>query len=110
MATFVSILSWRPQSGWSPDALRRIIHQRHRSLRRRGLHSVALLPGSDGECSAVIVASCEGEAALGSLTASLVPAAADVQVETLRFDEPLRAPRPAPPADYRVALLRALRA
>ena len=109
MATFVSILSWRPTRGGSLDAVRRIIERRRRDLRRRGLHSVALLPGEDGECAAVIVASCDGEAALHTLTASLVPDA-DVRAETLRFDDPLRAPRPAPPIDYRVALLRALRA
>jgi hypothetical protein len=113
MATFVSILTWTPGGNGSADEVRQQVRGRAGELRRSGLHSFALLPDADGSCSAVIVASCEGEAQLATLARDIVPVE-DVRTETMRFDEPVRrAPArrrgPMRHPDYRVALLRALR-
>jgi hypothetical protein len=114
MTTFVSILTWQPDARCSPDRVRQRVRDDAAALRRGGLHSFALLPDADGSCSAVIVASCDGEAELSTLAREIVPAP-DVRTETMRFDEPVkqapRGRRPAGPGvDYRIPLLRALRA
>jgi hypothetical protein len=115
MPTYISMLNW---SGCPPPAagdVRAAIARQSLALRRRGLHSVAFLP-DEGECAAVMVATVDFEADVAALARDIYPAA-DVRVETTRFDddpgERERADRtapPPPPRAYRRRLLEAIAA
>ena len=84
MPTYVSILNWSGTPQPTPAGVQRAIEQRAHDLRRKGLHSVVLLP-DEGECAAILVTTAREEAAVSSVARSIFPAAA-VHCETVLFD------------------------
>lgn len=113
MATYVSIVTWAGCDAPTTDDVQRVMGRRAPALRRRGLHSLAFLPDEPG-CTAVMVATCDGEQANVELAAAIVPGA-QVRVECMRFeDEPaiptwIAREAVAPPdGDYRAMLLEAI--
>jgi hypothetical protein len=65
--------------------IRSALELRSPFLRRRGVRSVAFLP-DEGECAAVMVASCADEETAATLAAAIEPAA-DVRVESMLFED-----------------------
>jgi len=112
MATYVSIVTWSGCDAPTIDDVKRAMGRRSEPLRRRGLHSLAFLPGE--RCTAVMVASCDGEQANVELAAAILPGA-EVRVECMRFEDEPAVPTwiareaVAPPErDYRALLLDAI--
>lgn len=117
MPTYISVINWL--GNWperaqpSIDDVRAAIEHRSGVLRQHGLHSVAFVP-DEGECAAIMVASCANRAAVSQLVASILPGA-QTRADTMLFDDdhetPVRVARrasPRPPRDYRRALLHAV--
>jgi hypothetical protein len=75
------MLNWSGKPQPSIASVRAAVAMRSPVLRRRGVHSVAFLP-DEGECAAVMVATCANEAA-----AAAIEPMADVRVETMLFDD-----------------------
>lgn len=85
MPTYVSILNWsgEPQPGAAD--VRRSIDSHGAALIREGLHSLAFLP-DEGDCAAIMVATCPDEPAVERLAAAILPDAA-VRADSLVFDD-----------------------
>jgi hypothetical protein len=113
MPTYVSILNWSGDPQPSIADVRAAIDEHTAVLALKGLHSVAFLP-DEGECAAIMVATCDDEAAVARLAASIL-GDAEPRVDTMLFDDDpgTRAEvtgelLPPPPGDYRRRLLAAI--
>lgn len=85
MPTYISMLNWTGSPQPSANAIRSSIALRSPFLRMRGMHSVVFLP-DEGECAAVMVATCRNEDTVTQLARSIEPSAA-VRIETMLFDD-----------------------
>ena len=85
MPTYISMLNWSGSPQPSANAIRSSIAVRSPFLRMRGMHSVVFLP-DEGECAAVMVATCRDEDTVSRLARSIEPAAS-VRIETMLFDD-----------------------
>lgn len=85
MATYISMLNWSGSPQPSIADIRSIVQDRSPFLHMRGLHSVAFLP-DEGECAAVMVATCRNADAAARLAVGIAPMA-DVRVESMLFDD-----------------------
>ena len=103
MGTYVSMLVWDGSPPAAPVDVRAAILRHDAALRRRGLHSVVILPDQGG-CAAVMIATVADECSAERLARAILPGAA-LSVESMRFDEDpapaaaLAIVRPAP-RDY----------
>jgi hypothetical protein len=79
------MLNWSGAPQPSANAIRSAIGLRSPFLRMRGMHSVVFLP-DEGECAAVMVATCRDADAVDELARSIDPSA-DVRVESMVFDD-----------------------
>jgi hypothetical protein len=79
------MLNWSGSPQPAIAGIRTAIELRSSALRARGLHSVAFLP-DEGECAAVMVATCRNEDEAAALAAAIEPAAS-VRVESMLFDD-----------------------
>jgi hypothetical protein len=84
------MLNWSGTPQPSVHAIRTAIGIRSPFLRMRGMHSVVFLP-DEGECAAVMIATCRDAEAVDQLAACIEPAAR-VRVETMLFDDDPGAP------------------
>jgi hypothetical protein len=85
MPTYISMLNWSGSPQPSIASVRSLLTLRSPFLRMRGMHSVAFLP-DEGDCAAVMVATCRDEEETAKLAASIAPAF-DVRVESMLFDD-----------------------
>ena len=85
MPTFISMVIWSGSPQPSIARIRAAVDERSPFLRMRGLHSVAFLP-DEGECAAVMIATCRDAAGAEKIAAEIDPAA-QVRVETMLFDD-----------------------
>ena len=113
MPTYISIINWLGTPQPTIDDVRAAIEERSGALRQHGLHSVAFVP-DEGECAAIMVATCANRNAVTLLSASILPGA-ETRADTMLFDDdhetPVRVARrasPPPHRDYRRALLQAV--
>jgi hypothetical protein len=113
MPTYVSILNWSGETQPSAAEVRAAIDGHGAALIRQGLHSLAFLP-DEGDCAAIMVATCRDEAAVQRLAASIL-STADVQVDCMVFDDDPEThawtpeeEAPPPPAGFHRALLHAI--
>jgi hypothetical protein len=79
------MLNWSGTPQPSIASMRASVDLRSPWLRRRGVHSVAFLP-DEGECAAVMVATCADEDAAAFLAAAIEPMA-ELRVETMLLDD-----------------------
>ncbi len=96
MGTYVSILNWTQQPRPTATDLRAAILRHDATLRRRGLHSIVLLPDR-GECMAVIIAAVRDARDIEPLATSILPGV-PITIESLLFDDGTVAPPPPRPA------------
>jgi hypothetical protein len=109
MSTWISMLKWSGDPEPSPAEVRAAIAPRATTLRRRGLHSLVFLR-DEGECSAVMIATCNDERDAARLAADVLPRAS-VEVESMRFEDASGRHAlsvPPLPRDYRHSLLAAV--
>lgn len=113
MPTYVSVLNWTGFPQPRTEDVRRAIASRPDVLRGAGMHSVVFLP-DEGECAAIMVATCDGARDAAAIASSILPSA-DVKVETMLFDDDpgtpawvVREVAPPPLRDFRRALLEAI--
>ncbi len=113
MPTYISIINWLGTPQATIDDVRVAIEHRSGVLRHNGLHSVAFVP-DEGECAAIMVATCANRTAVSRLVESILPGA-ETRADTMLFDDdhetPVRVARqasPPPHRDYRRALLHAV--
>lgn len=85
MSTYISMVTWSGNPQPTPADIRSAVLRRDDELRRRGLHSVALLP-DEGSCAAVMVASVPDETEAERIAAELLPDA-QARVDSMRFDD-----------------------
>jgi hypothetical protein len=85
MPTYISMLNWSGTPQPSIAEIRCAFEARSPYLRLRGVHSVAFLP-DEGECAAVMVATCRDADVAAGLAAAIEPAAV-IHVETMLFDD-----------------------
>ena len=85
MGTYVSMLVWDGSPPAAPVDVRAAILRHDAALRRRGLHSVVILPDQGG-CAAVMIATVADECSAERLARAILPGAA-LSVESMRFDE-----------------------
>jgi hypothetical protein len=93
--------------------VRSAIEQRQGHLRRCGLHSIAFLP-DEGECAAVMVATCFDKRSVDDLARLILPDAR-VDVDSMLFDDDPGTPAwlartelPPRPRDFYRSLLQAI--
>jgi hypothetical protein len=79
------MVNWSGSPQPSIARIRAAIDERSPALRMRGLHSVAFLP-DEGECAAVMIATCRDAAGAASIAADIEPSAR-VRVDTMLFDD-----------------------
>jgi hypothetical protein len=84
MPTFVSMLNWTGTPAPTPDNVGEAITGRTYELRDAGMHSVVFLP-DQGDCAAIMIATCTDEDALGRMAASILPSA-HIHIESMVFD------------------------
>ena len=90
MGTFVSMMTWC--RGFANEAsVRAAIDREELQLWAVGLRSVIFLPDERDGCSAVMVSSCADHAAAARIAGRLLGDDL-LRVDSLRFDEPSRAP------------------
>jgi hypothetical protein len=113
MPTYIAMLNWSGVPQPTVAEVRDAIEQRSDHLHRCGLHSIAFLP-DEGECAAVMVATCFDKDSVDDL-ASLVLPDADVRVESMLFDDDPGTPAwlarkelPPTPRDFYRSLLQAI--
>lgn len=113
MPTYISIINWLGTPQPTIDDVRVAIEDRSGALRERGLHSVAFVP-DEGECAAIMVATCADRNDVALLAASILPDA-ETRADTMLFDDDHESPvrvtaqaSPPPHRDYRRALLQAV--
>lgn len=113
MPTYVSVLNWTGSPQPHTEDVRRAIAARPEALRSAGMHSVVFLP-DEGECAAIMVATCDGARDAAEIASSILPAA-EVKIETMLFDDDPGVPAwvakeasPPPLRDFRRALLEAI--
>lgn len=112
MPTWIAMLNWTGCPQPHPADVRDAIRRRSPQLRRAGLHSIVFLP-DEGDCAAVMIAACSDKRAAERLAASVLPGA-EVEVDSMLFDDGQTAPVPArgvvppPRRDYRRRLLHAI--
>jgi hypothetical protein len=113
MPTFVSMLNWTGTPAPMPDDVGEAIAGRTYELRGAGMHSVVFLP-EQGDCAAIMIATCADEDGLGRLAASILPGAR-VHIESMEFDGDSKMPAwigregvPPPPGGYLGALYEAV--
>lgn len=113
MPTYVSILNWSGDPQPSAADVRAAIEGHGATLIRQGLHSLAFLP-DEGDCAAIMVATCRDVDAVARLAASILTDAT-VQADSMVFDDAPGTPAwianeeaPPPPRDFHRALLDAI--
>ncbi|HEY8172055.1 MAG TPA: hypothetical protein VIH21_03125 [Dehalococcoidia bacterium] len=113
MPTYVSILNWSGDPLPTAAEVRAAIDGHGAALIRQGLHSLAFLP-DEGDCAAIMVATCRDDISVERLAASIVNDA-KVHVESMVFDDDPGTPAwiakeeaPPPPFDFHRALLDAI--
>jgi hypothetical protein len=79
------MVNWSGSPQPSIARIRAAIDVRSPFLKQRGLHSVAFLP-DEGECAAVMIATC-GDAAGAERIAAAIEPSAQVSVDTMLFDD-----------------------
>lgn len=85
MPTYVSIVNWSGRPQPTPEDVARAVAGALPFFRARGLNSLAFMP-DEGECSAIMVSRGDDEPAAAGLAALILPAA-EVSVESMRFDD-----------------------
>jgi len=85
MPTYISMVNWSGSPQPSIAQIRAAVDLHSPLLRTRGLHSVAFLP-DEGECAAVMIATCRDAAGAEQMAAEIEPSAR-VRVETMLFDD-----------------------
>jgi len=113
MPTFVSMLNWTGTPAPMPDDVGEAIAGRTYELRDAGMHSVVFLP-DQGDCAAIMIATCADEDALVRLAESIF-LSAHVHIESMVFDDDSKMPAwigreevPPPPGGYLGALYEAV--
>jgi hypothetical protein len=114
MPTYVSILNWSGDPQPRAADVRAAIDGHGAALIRQGLHSLAFLP-DEGDCAAIMVATCRDDLAVAHLAASIL-ADAVVQADSMVFDDDgdgtpawiANEEAPPPPRDFHRALLAAI--
>lgn len=113
MPTYVSVLNWSGRPQPRTEDVRQAISSQEAALRGAGMHSVVFLP-DEGECAAIMVATCDDARAVTEIASSILPAT-EVQIETMLFDDDpgvpawaVREAAPPPVRDFRRALLEAI--
>ena len=114
MPTYIAMVNWSGVPQPTVADVRRAIEQRQEHLHRCGLHSIAFLP-DEGECAAVMVASCLDKTSVSDLAGLVLPEA-QVCVDSMLFDDddpgtPARLARrqlPPKPRDFYRSLLEAI--
>ena len=90
METYVSMLNWTGHPQPSATDVRSAILRHDVPLRRRGLHSIIILP-DHGECGAVMIAAVCCVCEIESLASSILPGV-PLAIESMRFDDDAVAP------------------
>lgn len=85
MGTYVSMLNWNGAPPPAPAEVRAAILRRDAVLRRRGLHSLMIVPDR-GVCAAIMIATVADEWSAERLARAILPDA-PVGVESMRFDD-----------------------
>jgi hypothetical protein len=85
MPTYISMVNWSGSPQPTIARIRAAVDTRSPFLRMRGLHSVAFLP-DEGECAAVMIATCRDAAGAEQIAAEIEPSAR-VRVDTMLFDD-----------------------